>query len=51
MSYEEIETMKKNVDEYMKINNQLSLKKLSDNLYIMLQWLNPKRGPALALLL
>lgn len=43
MLYEEIESIKKNVDLYRKLNKQLSVNKLSRNLHIMLQWLNPKR--------
>ena len=43
MLYEEIETIIKNVDLYMKLNKQLSVNKLSRNLHIMLPWLNPKR--------
>ena len=43
MLYEEIESLKKNVDLYTKLNKQLSVNELSRNLHIMLQWLNPKR--------
>ena len=43
VSYEEVEAIKRNVDRYMKSNKPGNMKKLSNNLHVMLQWLNPNR--------